>query len=477
MFHRPISSEEIPRRALILAGGGVRIAYQTGVLQALEEEGVGFQHVDGTSGGIFNTAMLASGHSVGKMMDRWRSLPMSFFAAGRPFWEYFRPLRMWGFSDAKGIRKKVFPHLGIDISSIRSGGFPANFNLCNFTTKQIEAIPTREITEDHLIAGISLPMLMPALHINGSWYMDAAWVKDANLLEEVELGATELWLIWAIGNYPTYLKGAFHQYVHSLEMSANGGLFEELERIKLINRIRKLEGRSEGEQVKLHLITSVFPLPLDSELFLQKITARDLINQGYADGKRYLTSRKPEGVSLDHTVTQTEDVGETCAFRMKYSGKLIWDGLPKDTVFYALFKISTTKLEEVAIDLFSSIYFAKLDLEIPLFAKEVSVKPHFGNTLVEVISEMVLSGKIYLVHTNWILMGPWYQVVGLDFKDVAVRIFPKNEISEKPVIEGKLFQSFWDRVMASFFTSTKGKDGMGAGIKTRINLLRKMIQI
>ncbi|HSI74522.1 MAG TPA: patatin-like phospholipase family protein [Lunatimonas sp.] len=477
MIHRPISSEEPPPRALILAGGGVRIAYQTGVLWALEEEGISFQHVDGTSGGIFNTAMLASGHSVRKMMDRWRSLPMSYFAAGRPFLEYLRPFRMWGFSDANGIRKKVFPHLGIDILSIRSGAFPANFNLCNFTTKQIEAIPTQEITEDHLIAGISLPMLMPALHIDGSWYMDAAWVKDANLLEEVELGATELWLIWAIGNYPTYMKGAFHQYVHSLEMSANGGLFEELERIKLINRIRKLEGGSEREQVKLHVITPVFPLPLDSELFLQKITTRDLINQGYADGKRYLASRKPEGVPLDHTVTQSEDVGETCSFSGIYSGKLIWDGLPTETVFYAFFKISTTKLQEVAIDLFSSIYFAKLDLEIPLFAKEVSAKPHFGNTFVKVISEMVLSGKVYLVHANWILRGPWYQVVGLDFKDVAIRIFPKDGNSETLVIEGKLFQSFWNRVKASIFTSTKGKDGMRGGIKTRIHLSRKMIQI
>lgn len=477
MVQPPEQSEDNPRRALILAGGGVRIAYQAGVLWALEEEGISFQHVDGTSGGIFNTAMLASGHSVGKMMERWRSLPMSYFAAGRPFLEYFQPLRMWGFSDAKGIREKVFPHLGIDIPSIRSLGFPANFNLCNFTTKQIEAIPAQDVTVDHLIAGVSLPMLMPALHINGSWYMDAAWVKDANLLEEVHLGATELWLIWAIGNYPTYMKGAFHQYVHSLEMSANGGLFEELEQIKLINRIRKLEGRSEKEQVKLHVIKSTYPLPLDTELFLQKITTRDLINQGYADGKKYLNSRTSDGVTLNHRATQTEDVGETCSFRGKYSGKLIRDGILSNVDFFTFFKISTTKLEEVTIDLFSSIYFAKLDLEIPLFAKEVSVKPHFDNTMVEVISELVLSGKTYLVQANWVLFGPWYQVLGLDFKDVSIRIFSKEGTPEMPVMEGMLVQTFWDRVKGSFFTSTKRKDGMRGGIKTKLILLRKMMQL
>lgn len=477
MVHPPETSENNPRRALILAGGGVRIAYQAGVLWALEEEGLSFQHVDGTSGGIFNTAMLASGHSVGKMMERWRSLPMSYFAAGRPFLEYFRPLRMWGFSDAKGIREKVFPHLGIDIPSIRSLGFPANFNLCNFTTKQIEAIPAQNVTVDHLIAGVSLPMLMPALHINGSWYMDAAWVKDANLLEEVRLGATELWLIWAIGNYPSYLKGAFHQYVHSLEMSANGGLFEEFEQIRLINRIRELEGGSERQQVKLHVITSTFPLPLDTELFLQRVTTRDLINQGYADGKRYLQSRKEEGVPLDNSATQTEDVGETCSFRGKYSGKLMWDGILSEVDFYTFFKISSMKLEDITLDLFSSLYFAKLDLEIPLFAKEVSVKTHFGNTLVEVISELVLSGNTYLVQTDWVLIGPWYQVLGLDFKNVSIRVFSKDGTPEKPVMEGTLVQTFWNRVKSSFFTSTKRKDGMRGGIKTRLNLIRKMIQL
>ena len=54
------------KRSLILAGGGMRVAYQTGVLMALEESGIKFSHVDGTSGGIFNTGMLASGLEPGE---------------------------------------------------------------------------------------------------------------------------------------------------------------------------------------------------------------------------------------------------------------------------------------------------------------------------------------------------------------------------------------------------------------------------
>ncbi len=35
------------RRSLVLAGGGMRVAYQAGVLAALERAGLRFHHVDG----------------------------------------------------------------------------------------------------------------------------------------------------------------------------------------------------------------------------------------------------------------------------------------------------------------------------------------------------------------------------------------------------------------------------------------------
>ena len=49
------------RRSLVLAGGGMRVAWQTGVVRALTEYGLDFQHIDGTSGGILTTGMLLSG--------------------------------------------------------------------------------------------------------------------------------------------------------------------------------------------------------------------------------------------------------------------------------------------------------------------------------------------------------------------------------------------------------------------------------
>ena len=71
-----------PRRSLVLAGGGIRLAYGAGVLVALEEEGLSFAHVDATSGGALNAAMLLSGLAPREMAERWRTLNVRDTGAG-----------------------------------------------------------------------------------------------------------------------------------------------------------------------------------------------------------------------------------------------------------------------------------------------------------------------------------------------------------------------------------------------------------
>ena len=189
------------RRSLILAGGGIRLAYQAGVLIALEEQKETFNHVDGTSGGIFNTGMLASGLSPHEMAERWRKLAIKNFTSPMPLKKYFKPLNMMGYADADGIRNVIFPELGIDLKKINANQrMDATFNVCNFSDKTVENIPHKQVEEDHLIAGVSLPIVMPAIKIHDKWYSDSVWIKDANLIEAVKRGAEEMWLVWAIGN-------------------------------------------------------------------------------------------------------------------------------------------------------------------------------------------------------------------------------------------------------------------------------------
>jgi len=278
-----------PKRSLILAGGGMRVAYQAGVLKALAEAGLEFDHVDGSSGGTINLAMMLSGLTPDEMIDRWESLDVHQFAALMPFANYTSPKGLEALGDASGIVDHVFPHLGVDMDKIRSCRTPAGtFNVCNFTHKTGEVIPNSEMTMDFLVAGVSLPIFTPAVAIGGCLYLDAVWIRDANLMEGVRRGADELWVVWCIGNTGEYHDGVFRQYVHMIEIAANGALFKEFDEISDINaRIRNGEtvnGRT--SPVRLHLIRPQYPLPLDPDFYLGRIDAATWPYLSRADGGR-----------------------------------------------------------------------------------------------------------------------------------------------------------------------------------------------
>ena len=114
------SAADAPKRSLILAGGGMRVAYQAGVLQALFEAGLRFDHADGTSGGTMNLAMLFSGLSTQQMIERWRTLDPKHFIGLMPLDDYLKPADMPAFGSADGVTQKVFTQLGIDIAAINA---------------------------------------------------------------------------------------------------------------------------------------------------------------------------------------------------------------------------------------------------------------------------------------------------------------------------------------------------------------------
>ncbi|WP_164017482.1 patatin-like phospholipase family protein [Pyxidicoccus trucidator] len=321
----PSAAASHRKRSLILAGGGMRVAWQAGALRALEDAGLTFQHGDGTSGGIINLAMLLSGLSPKEMCDRWRTLRVKDFVSFVSPEQYLRAWKMEAMGDADGIVQRVFPHLGIDVAAIRAhAGMEGSFNVCDFTRKTNEVIPHTQVDRDLLVAGISLPIFMPPVRKNGSVYTDSVWIQDANLLEAVRRGADELWVLWCIGNTPTYERGIFQQYVHMIEMSANGALFAQLEQLQDINaRIRAGEEvMGHREPIAVHLIKPERPLPLDPDFYAGHITAASLIDMGYSDAWRYLAVAGDQGLPLTPEMTQMTEPAPDLTFRETMSGPL-----------------------------------------------------------------------------------------------------------------------------------------------------------
>ncbi|GMU05538.1 patatin-like phospholipase family protein [Corallococcus caeni] len=319
------SSAEAPRRSLVLAGGGMRVAWQAGVLRALTDARLSFSHADGTSGGIITLAMWMSGLSPAEMCERWRTLDVKDFVSLMPLDDYARPWKLHALGDADGIIQRVFPHLGVDVDAIRANrDRTGTFNVCDFARKTNEAIPHTDVDRDLLVAGISLPLFMPPVARDGHLYLDSVWIQDANVMEAVRRGADEVWVVWCIGNTPQYHDGFFRQYVHMIELSANGALFAELEHVRELNA-RILAGEhvaGHARPITVHLIKPEHPLPLDPDFYAGHVTAATLIDQGYSDAWRYLSVALAQGLPLTPEITQMTEPSYDLSFRETMSGPL-----------------------------------------------------------------------------------------------------------------------------------------------------------
>jgi predicted acylesterase/phospholipase RssA len=303
------------RRSLILAGGGMRVAYQAGVLAALEQAGLRFHHVDGASGGTMNLSMLLGGQDSEEIGQRWRTLRQRDFSSPLPWRDYVRSPRWPALGSARGLREKVFPHLGIDPDAIRRAtGITGTYNVCNFATKTAEVVEHPDIDLDLLVAAVSLPVLMPAVVRHGTPYTDAVWIRDSNVPAAVARGSDEVWLVWCIGNTPAYRGGLFRQYVHMIEMAANGSLLRDLESVA---------DRWPQRPVRLHVIKPEHPIPLDPAYYFGQIDAATLIGLGYQDACRYLDAPAPLSAPWGPGVTRMREAPAGAAARLILEGPFI----------------------------------------------------------------------------------------------------------------------------------------------------------
>jgi predicted acylesterase/phospholipase RssA len=313
----------LPYRSLIIPGGGLRLSYAAGAIQVMLEKGLKFQHMDGTSGGAINLAMLLSGLSADEMCERWRSLDMRDTVALLPLKDMLNLSDFKGSGSSDAFRNKVFPHLGINFEKINAAqGVQGTFNLCNFSEKMNEQFLHQKINEDLLIAGMSLPGVFPPVTINNTVYLDSGFIQDANLIDAVKRGANELWLIWILANIPRYRSGLLNSYVQMLEMSANGALHKELLQIKEINKRiesgEKVYGHT--EPIRLHLIKPPHPLPLDPALYTGEVTHDELIAMGRVDTLHYFSNLQPEGVPFEPQVTKMTETVPGIQFKETMAG-------------------------------------------------------------------------------------------------------------------------------------------------------------
>jgi predicted patatin/cPLA2 family phospholipase len=219
------------KRSLILAGGGIKVAFQAGVLQVwLDEAALTFDHVDGASGGVFNLAMMCQGMTGMQMANNWRNLNPAAGISFNPA-SFLNLLYAESLFTLENYRKHVFPGWGLDWDKIRASNLNATFNVFNFSDKTLDVIEPKDMSEDLLCACVSLPMWFPPVHIDGKTYLDAVFLTDAHIEEAIRRGADELWIIWTVSDKDEWHSGFVATYFQIIETTADGHYKAILKRV------------------------------------------------------------------------------------------------------------------------------------------------------------------------------------------------------------------------------------------------------
>jgi predicted acylesterase/phospholipase RssA len=250
-----------PRRALVFAGGGLKVAYQAGVLQVLLDEArIEFDLADGASGGVFNLAMWCQGMTGRQIADNWRSYqPLRAFTPNLGAWVR----GPWGASVLTfgGLRRRILTGFGLDWHAIRTTRREAVFELFDVSRQELQSVPAADITEDRLLSAIALPMWFPPMLIGGDTYFDAVFATDGNLEEMIRRGASELWVIWTISTHGRWAPGFVAEYFLMIEAAANSRLRLALQRIEQNNADIAAGGEGAfGRHITVRLLSAEVPM-------------------------------------------------------------------------------------------------------------------------------------------------------------------------------------------------------------------------
>lgn len=282
------------RKALILAGGGMKVAAQAGVLQVwLDEAGIQFDHADGCSGGTLNLAMYCQGMSGTSIADNWRS---------------YHPLRNlhinwpqclagpWAESLLRldRLRQRQLPEWGLDWTKIQTSGKSATFNAYNFTRQELILLQPAQMTAELLMACIALPMWFPPVLHKKDRLIDAVYATDANLMDAIRHGADELWIIWTVSTKGNWRNGFIANYFQIIEASANSELRASLEAIR-DNNAAVAEGRPSafGRTIDIRILE--FEVPVHYLLELRSHRFPQAVELGVAKAREWCHE---EGIPL-----------------------------------------------------------------------------------------------------------------------------------------------------------------------------------
>ena len=279
---------------LILSGGGARASYQVGVLRAVarllpERAPNPFQVICGTSSGALNAAVLATEAEclqtgVNALSEIWSNIssetvyePMTgnlFVSVSNLLFSIVaggNASRASAFLDNKPLQKLLkrkleldriqrnidrglLDALGITVSAYGSGASVSFYQ----ALKSVEDWngPHRvgrhcKLSVEHLMASCAIPLIFPAVPLQGQYYCDGAVRQVSPASPALRLGARRLFVVGVSGNrsIPGNEEGLAEEpsSYHVLGHIMNGAFVDTLENdLDVLNRMNRLARARRG---------------------------------------------------------------------------------------------------------------------------------------------------------------------------------------------------------------------------------------
>lgn len=283
-------------RALVLAGGGSKGAFQVGVLQRLMgDQQNDYELLCGTSVGAINASYLAQaplgqpGQAIARLRAEWDTVTNDkvrkrWFPFGRA--EAFFKTSVY---DSEPVHQWI--RSGLDASKVRSSGRRLRVVAVSFGTG--ESFVADERTPDlaeWVIASSAFPVMFTPASIRGDLWTDGGLRSVTPLGEAIRAGADDIDVVLCsdpFGKSSFDVKDA--RAIPQLLLRSIDIMNDEVSRADL--RIAGLKNdlsqlRPEYRKVKIRLFQPKEPLPFDS-LDFDPAHIRAMIDAGYAQSDSF----------------------------------------------------------------------------------------------------------------------------------------------------------------------------------------------
>lgn len=184
------------KKALVLAGGGSRGAFQIGVWKYLTERNWKPDIICGTSVGAINAAWIGSGLDVSSLIRLWtidkrRKMYrlnlvefLSYLLSGRGLKPLF---------DTRQIQSIVSENL--DFNTIKNNRTKIVVSTVNVHTAQPCFFENDAIKLEHILASSAMPILFPPHNIDGVPHWDGGIMANIPLQPALDFGAQEIIIV------------------------------------------------------------------------------------------------------------------------------------------------------------------------------------------------------------------------------------------------------------------------------------------